>query len=153
MKPLDRFLIHPAFSGFESSELIQTGIMGSEQAGRWAENELKYYHDRHFIKPDGRLDLTTNVEIITKNLTSDGFLLNNSYQEHKGIIVMYPCEYFCPISPLDRKLRLTGNSYTIHHFSGSWLSPWQRIKMKIKPYICRLGLYSIVKKILGVFGL
>lgn len=152
LKPLDRFLVHPAFSGFESSELIPTGIMGSEQSGIWAKNELKYYRDRHFIKLDGRLDLTTNVEIITKNLANDGFLLNNSYQEHKGIIVMYPCEYFCPISPFDRKLRLTRNSHTIHHFSGSWLTPWQKVKMKVKPLVCRLGLYSVVKKNLGVFG-
>ena len=132
LKPLDRFLIHPAFSGFESAEAVPTGIMASEKNGKWAERELEYYKDRHFLKADGTPDLTTNVAIITNNLVKDGFLLNNTYQEHKGIIVMYPMEYFCPKSYRDFKLHhLTENTHTIHHFNGSWLTPYQKMRKSL----------------------
>ena len=77
LKPLDRFLVHPAFSGFEGPQRIPTGIMASEKHGKWAGQELEYYQNRHFLKEDGTLDLTTNVTIITDNLVNDGFVLNN----------------------------------------------------------------------------
>lgn len=131
LKPLDRFLIHPAFSGFESPTGIPTGIMASEKNGKWAERELEYYKDRHFLKADGTPDLTTNVAIITNNLVKDGFLLNNTYQEHKGIIVMYPMEYFCPRDEYLQPAALP-ESYTIHHFLGSWCPPHRRIIKRIK---------------------
>ena len=65
LKPLDRFLDLPAFSGFESDKEIPTGIMASEKHGEWAQEMLTYYgDDRHFVLPDGTLDMTTNVAII-----------------------------------------------------------------------------------------
>lgn len=130
LKPLDRFLIHPAFSGFESPTGIPTGIMASEKDGVWAREELKYYDDHHFIRPDGAPDLTTNVEIITNSLVSRGFQLNNEYQDFKGIIHMYPTEYFCPKRPGDAFINVTENTYTIHHFDGSWMPPKQKFKKK-----------------------
>ncbi len=131
LKPLDCFLHHPAFSGFESEKAVPTGIMASEKGGKWAEWELKYYKDTHFRNADGSLNLTTNVEIITNNLVRDGFVLNNCYQEHKGIIVMYPNEYFCPKQPGSLKIDFTENTYTIHHFDGSWKPLEQQLKKKL----------------------
>lgn len=131
LKPLDRFLVHPAFSGFEGPQRIPTGIMASEKHGKWAGQELEYYQNRHFLKEDGTLDLTTNVTIITDNLVKDGFVLNNSYQEHKGILVMYPNDFFCPKQPDDPEINLTENTYTIHHFDGSWMPIKKKLKKRL----------------------
>lgn len=138
IRPLDRFLVHPAFSGFETPNSVQTGIMASEKEGMWAARELEYYKDKHFLREDGSYDTTTNVIIITNNLVNDGFKLNNTYQDHKGIITMYPQDFFCPKDWQSKKLvAFTENTHVIHHFSGSWVSLQSR---------CALNIYQFLQK-------
>ncbi len=138
IRPLDEFLDNPAFSGFADETHIPTGIMASEKNGQWVSEQLAYYNDRHFIKDDGSLDTTTNVAIMCDNMSKEGFVLKNSRQNFKGIIEIYPKDYFCPKSYRTGKIHLTPNTHTIHHFAGSWHSPWQRFKSFIKPLYFRL---------------
>ncbi|WP_251623268.1 glycosyltransferase family 32 protein [Odoribacter lunatus] len=143
LKSLDRFLIHTAFSGFEDDKMIPTGIMASEKGGRWVKDNLVYYSDRHFLKSDGTFDLTTNVITLTENMLRQGLLQNNTYQDFPGLITFYPKDFFCPKSHKNGKLYLTENTYTIHHFAGSWITPYQRFKMKV----CNFIGYSNTRKV------
>ena len=120
LKPLDSFLHHIAFSGFEDDTQVPTGIMASEKNSSWAKENLDYYHERHFILPDGTWDTTSNVAIITNYMVSKGLLKVNGYYDFPNLITIYPKDYFCPKSYLDKKIYLTDNTVTIHHFSGSW---------------------------------
>lgn len=122
LKSLDPFLHHNAFSGFEDDKNIPTGIMASEKGGRWAKENLDYYNDKHFIKDDGTMDVTTNVQTITKIMLPYGLKQDNSYQDFPGLITFYPKDYFCPKSYKDGKIYTTKNTVTIHHFAGSWLT-------------------------------
>ena len=133
LKPLDCFLDHIAFSGFENNNYVPTGIMASEKNSVWAKENLDYYEGRHFVKQDGSFDTTTNVIIITNYMLSKGLKPINKYQDFPGLVTMYPNDYFCPKSHGTGKIRLTENSYTIHHFSGSW-KPWYA-KMELN--ICK----------------
>ncbi len=144
--PLDEFLIHPAFSGFEDETHIPTGIMASEKNGVWAGEQLVYYDGRHFRLPDGTLDTTTNVVIMCQNMSAEGFVLKNSRQNFRGIIEIYPKDYFCPKSYVTGKIQLTANTRTIHHFAGSWHTPWQKFKMKIKPVLSKIGFLRLIGK-------
>lgn len=120
LKPIDRFLTHHAFSGFEDEHNVPTGIMASEKSGKWAKDNLEYYTDRHFLLADKSFDLTTNVTTITNYMLPLGLKQNNTYQDFPNLITFYPKDYFCPKSYEDGKIYLTENSYTIHHFAGSW---------------------------------
>ena len=111
--------------------------------------QLKYYETRHFLKKDGSYDLTTNVTTITNSMVAGGFRLDNTRQDYRGIITMYPKEYFCPKDYRTGKIHLTENTYCIHHFSGSWYTPYQRFKSFFKPLFCRFHLFTPVKKILS----
>lgn len=119
IKPLDRFLEHTAFSGFEDLTNIPTGIMAAEKGHPLFQELLAHYENRHFLI-HGEPDLTTNVETITNMLTPKGFVPNNQYQEIAGF-ALYPYDYFCPCDVHTMKVTVTENSYTIHHFAGSWL--------------------------------
>lgn len=121
VRPLDEFLHHTAFSGFENESDIPTGIMASEKGSKWAKNNLDYYSERHFIRKDGSLDMTTNVETITNLMLPYGLKQNNTYQDFKDYVTFYPNDYFCPINTTTGKLNRTCNTATIHHFSGSWV--------------------------------
>lgn len=131
LKPLDRFLSHHAFSGFENDQFVPTGIMASEKGGKWARDNLAYYEGRHFLKEDGSMDLTTNVVTITNYMLPLGLKQNNTFQDFPGLITFYPKDYFCPKSYADGKIYLTDNTYTIHHFSSSWVSQKEKVRIKV----------------------
>lgn len=122
LKNIDSFLDLPAFSGFEDNVHIPTGIMAAEKGSIWAKWQLEYYSDRHFLLPDGTLDLTTNVDIIGGLMEEKGFILKNGLYNFQNIITIFPKDYFCPKSHTTGKIELTENTYTIHHFAGSWKS-------------------------------
>lgn len=135
LKSLDPFLHHTAFSGFESDTLIPTGIMASEKGGKWAKDNLNYYNNRHFILPDGNLDLTTNVITITNYMLKHGLQQNNTFQDFPNLITFYPKDYFCPISLTDLKLYKTPNTVCIHHFAASWKNKTEKTKTKIALFL------------------
>lgn len=157
LKSVDDLLHLPAFSGFESEKDIPTGIMASEKDGQWAKEMMEYYtNDRHFLLQDGSLDMTSNVLIISKLMSANGFKLVNSYQVYKNCMHIFPKDYFCPKGRTGI-ITLTENTYCIHHFAGSWNSTGGLIKQFVfrkilNPQITDL-LVKSKWKMLGAFGI
>lgn len=120
VRSLDEFLDNEAFSGFESSNSIPTGIMASEKGFKLFEELLSYYEDRHFILEDGSLDTKTNTKIITELCDKHGLVLNNQFQVLDGF-ALYPNDYFCPLENETGILRKTENTAAIHWFAKSWV--------------------------------
>lgn len=135
LKKLDQFLVHDAFSGFETEKDIPTGIMGSRKELPLFKKLLEYYDNRHFIKQDGSYDMTTNVSIISDICKQYGLKRNNKLQNIEGF-VLYPSDYFCPKSHDTGKIDLTSNTVTIHHFAGSWLSIEAQKRINLSHYLC-----------------
>lgn len=126
LKPLDRFLEHPAFTGFEMPGYCLTGIMASEKGGAWVYDMLKEYYDRRFILEDGKLNTEPNLSYATKIMQARGADLSGKHLSDPGYVEIYPRDFFCPKRHEDGKIVLTENSYTIHHFAGSWLTPREK---------------------------
>ncbi len=139
IKPIDEFLNNKAFSGFESTNLVPTGIMASEKNLNVIKKLLDYYIDKSFINEDGSFDMTPNTKTITDMFCEKGLVKNNTYQVIDNF-TFYESDYFCPIDCATKKKKITKNTVTIHWFSGSWLPSKERAKLKI---------YSILGKILG----
>lgn len=122
LRPLDDFLFEAAFSGFEAEQSVPTGLMAARAGEPFFRRLLDDYDNRHFINEDGSFDLTTNVTLITDACVAAGLFLNGEKQTVQGF-TLYPKEYFCPKDHDTGVVSLTDNSYTIHHFNGSWLPP------------------------------
>lgn len=136
LKPLDDLLQYPAFSGFEGPNRIPTGTMGAEKHNKWIRLLLDYYDDKHFVLEDGNLDLTTNVKTITDiTVANYPIILNNTMQSFDDF-VMLPFDYLCAKDLVDGVVKKTKNTYTVHHFAGSWTSLKKRF----------------IKLLLSVFG-
>ena len=129
IRPLDRFLSHRAFSGFEDEVNIPTGIMACEKNFPMFEKLLAYYDTASFYHPDGSMNLTTNVTIITELCLQHGLQQNNTYQVIEGF-ALYPKDVFCPVSYATMELEKTENTHTIHWFSGSWHTAQQKKEKK-----------------------
>lgn len=127
-KPLDKFLHHQAFSGFEDETCIPTGIMACEKGFPLFQKLLDYYSTASFYNPDGTPNLTTNVATITNLCLERGFVPNNTFQVVEGF-ALYPKDVFCPVSYQTGKLKNTRNTATIHWFSGSWQTAEQKARI------------------------
>ena len=131
IRPLDRFLAHDAFSGFENPSCVPTGIMGSIPGHHAIKELLDQYDGSHFIADDGSMDMSTNVERITDYFIQRGLMANNELQTVAGF-TFYPTEFFCPKDSQTFEIKATSNTYTIHHFSGTWLSRKDKLKQVVK---------------------
>lgn len=120
LKPLDNLLKYEAVSGFESSNQIPTGLMACREGHPLFGELLNDYNEKHFVRADGSLDMTTNVVLITSHLLPYGLKRNNKFQTVRGLTLL-PSDYLCPKSYANGKIYLTTNSLVIHHFAASWL--------------------------------
>lgn len=128
IKNLDRFLYHSAFSGFEDHKNIPTGLMAAEKNNRWIKEILDYYKDRPFDKSK----ITPNTIIISNLSKKFGFAPNNKYQILKHDVHLYPNKYFCPKHWDNSTLEISKDTYTIHHFAGSWITKESKITIFLK---------------------
>lgn len=121
IKPLDSLLTYDAVSGFESPTQIQTGLMASRDGHPLFKELLEEYDGIHFLRPDGTLDITTNVIRISNTCRKYGLRLDNTLQTVRGFTLL-PKDYLCPIEQEGHRLVLTENTLCIHHFAGSWVT-------------------------------
>jgi len=137
LKSLDNFLEHGAFTGCENEEMCVTGIMGAEKGHEWIKSLLVYYEGRNFLLPDGSHDKTTNTKTITNTtINKFGWIPKDTHQILKGDLNIYPFDFFCAKNFKTGEIEITNNTYTIHHFSGSWHTGTDKLK-------------SIIIKIIG----
>ncbi|MGI2197943.1 glycosyltransferase family 32 protein [Shewanella baltica] len=128
---MDEFLEHDFFSGFEfySNTLSPiTAVMGSKKNSHFISELLSEYDNACFINKDGSLNLQTNTRRITDILVNIYNIDPNKdvYQSSSDKIHIYPSTYFC---------NKAENSYSIHHFDGSWIPKKQKLRKKILKFI------------------
>lgn len=147
LKNIDGFLSASAFTGFEDNKYPITGILAGEKHSQLFEYLLSYYNDKHFLLPDGSMNLKTNVVTITEMLSSKyNVKLDNSFQKFEDGFELYPSDFFCPKSHLTGKITLTDNTVCIHHFSGTWHSEEEKAADELKKKFsnicnCELSVY------------
>ena len=151
LKPLDEILVYEGVSGFETDVNVPTGLMGAMAQHPMIGELLNEYDNLHFIHEKGTVDLTTNVDRITKTFLKYGLIQNNTKQVVNKFTLL-PKDFLCPKSYEDGKIYLTENTLTIHHFAGSWYTPNEKFKQKIAKLLgkrisnCIVKLKSILVK-------
>ena len=108
-QPLDMFLEHRAFSGFEVVGLPFTAVWGAEAGHPWPKYGLDYLDDL-----DPTETLRTNTQWMSDILVKE-FGINpnvDTFQMGNSGVAIYPSEIFCVE---------TAVSWAVHEFEGSWL--------------------------------
>lgn len=119
VRPLTPYLRHRAFAGFEAVDRVQTGLLACEPGFELFRAFLAHYDTAVFRRSDGSLDVTTNVEVLTRLCVDRGLRLDGKKQEVAGLTV-YPKPVFCPVEFESGRLRRSLGTVAIHWFSGSW---------------------------------
>ena len=132
-KNLDPLLENKAFMGIENSircVKVATGLaLGAEKGNSVIKALLDSYEDAVFRREDGTLDMTTCTNRNHEILAGLGYAEENRLQHIPGATI-YPTEYFSPMVMENAKLKLTRNTYSIHHYSLSWTPKENQIRRK-----------------------
>jgi len=124
LKPFDEIILNGSFMGLESDNppLVATGLgFGARKGEPFLKEMLETYLSKHFVLADGSLDTTTIVHVTTEKLKSYGLKKSKQVQSVRGINI-YPKRYFNPKDSVDGKINITDDTYSIHHYEGSWTS-------------------------------
>lgn len=111
IKSLDSFLDNKMFVGMINPGEIGWGIVGAEKGNPTIKTLLNKYHNKHYLKEDGSLNICNSIYSTTAELKElfdfkpDIALL----QKFNGLTI-YPKDYFYPIN----EYNTTENTHSIH---------------------------------------
>lgn len=132
LKPIDDLLVNNCFMGFETHNAIAPGlILGCEKDDKTINDLYETYKNDKFILDDGSFNLNTICTRTTNYLVEKGLKLDNSLQEIDGVTI-YPTEYFCPLSPITSKKKITEKTYAMHLYYSSWYNKKAKFKKECK---------------------
>lgn len=150
LQPLDRFLDHDAFTGFEMEDMLSTALMGAKPNSSWIKDFLNHYENRAFVQPNGSFEMITNSSILTRLMIDKGFEMNNQFQEKPGYLTIYPKHFFCPKSYVTGALEIDDETYGIHHFSKSWIPFHKKFRNNFKLKLMQVFGYENIQKIINI---
>lgn len=156
IKSYDDLLDLPYFIGLESKQYFEAATIGAEKNNPFIGEILKYYKDRHFIKENGEQDTLVMPEVMMK--VTDSIFKRNvinckaDFVFSDNVINVFEYDWFSPIDSTGKRyvLKVTENTYSIHHFASAWVD-W-KVKLLVKifglnsPF--RLKLQKFAKRIL-----
>lgn len=136
-KSLDEFLQEDSFWGFEEKNYIATSTIGSKKGNFLIKTFLDFYEGKSYNEMRENVETSTNVQIVTNLMKDIGFEMSGKKQSIENIGTLYPQEYFSPYDYINLIDKRNNNTYTMHHFYKSWLSPKDRIKSNIKSLLAK----------------
>ena len=157
LKKFDDLLNLPYFIGFDSFGYFEAAVVGSESNNPWIKLCLDYYTNKHFLLPDGTLDTTPLPGIMYKLISGkykitpiphDGFIYT-----FDSALYVYPYVYFSPKRHDTGFIRAANCTYTIHHYSMSWIPLHIRVLVQLKRALTKLIGVRNVEKIISFFSL
>lgn len=138
LKGLDDLLGYEAFIGFENCEFVNDGQgFGAVFHNPIVLEMMEMYRDMEFIFADGSLNLKESPRCRTEVLLKHGLIQNGERQTVAGFEV-FPVDYMCPIDYMTGRVKITSNTYSIHHYRGSWHSEKERRLVKYIQLIRRI---------------
>ena len=129
LKSYNDLLELPYFIGRERSKdegevAIEAATIGFEKGHPLLKDILNYYDKRKFHIKGRKFDIRTLPYIILihiqKNYMWKRVKSVADFDYDSSIITLLPEDYFSPKTWFSKELAVTPNTYSIHHFAGSW---------------------------------
>lgn len=147
IKPLDDLLDCKGYIGMEQIGTINTGQgFGAIKHHKFIKENKEFYENYIFLDQNNKFKKITCVKISTNILKKYG-LVKKDIKQIVDDMIIYPVEYFCPIKMGTNKISVTKNTYSIHHFAGTWKSS-NKILRKVHYYLIpiKIAIKKIIKK-------
>lgn len=144
LKPIDELLINQCFTGFEKHDSINPGlIIGAEKGNADVKNLMDSYKSINFLNEDGSPNLYTICQRTFSYYTGKGLKEKNETQQISSSVI-YATDFFNPTDLSTQKVKITKNTFCIHHYNSSWYSPWKKFKKGVKTFLNKItfGLFG-----------
>jgi len=149
IKPFDDLLHLDAFIGFEDEKKIGTSVIASVPKGDFIKEFLDIYTNRNFFLSNKRLNMVSNVDLITAYLDSKTTIINTEQLDYENKLIIFSRDYFSPKNFDTKEIKLTKNTYSIHHFSQSWFGFKKKSIQFLKRISWTIIGYKNTKKIIN----
>lgn len=133
LKSFNDLLDRPYFFGkehtpdrIENANSIEAATMGCEPGNEFIGKCLDFYKNKEFINRDGTLNTTTLPTILARVMAN-----------FKTLEIL-PMDYFSPKNTRTLAIEKTENTYSIHHFNGSWHSLAQQKHVALRMKLCKV---------------
>ena len=121
LKPFDDLLERSYFVGREShKDVVEAAIMGCQPGLDWVKDALGWYESKEF-----------DASQLNNPAIAIPFILKNVLSKSSNVEI-FPAEFFSPKDNRTGNVRITPNTYTIHHFDGNWFNDYQREYFRIR---------------------
>lgn len=129
VKSFDSLLSLHSFLGKEMPFKLSTAVIGVEANAEWVKAFLATYKTKHFIWSTGKLNVLENTALLTS-------FFNQHYPRYFEGISIFEIDYFSAKLYSTNDYCITDNTYSVHHFSGSWLKK-HTFTHRLKALVCR----------------
>lgn len=126
LKSFDDLLNLPYFIGQENTlSGIEAATIGCEKGNLLIKDLLDSYEGRDFANKDGSFN-TQPLPFIFRKCIEARYVYNNingkrDFDINPNVINVFPIDWFSPKHWSTKELNVSNNTYSIHHFAGSWL--------------------------------
>lgn len=150
LKSFDPLLSLPYFICKENSpQGVEAAVLGAEAHTPWVDKCLEYYNGRSFIDTNGNENTkvlpVVMMETIKSNYDIKWITSLKSFEESKNVVNILPYYYFSPKNYVTKKITLTDDTFSIHHFAGTWIPFWKKMLLYIwVPFSVKFPKYAKV---------
>lgn len=130
LKSFDDLLRLPYFIGVENTPSgVEAATIGCAPGFSLMKIMLERYEGRTFVKRNGDLDILP-LPFVFRQCIECQFHYNpiisiEEFDFNEDCINVFPVDWFSPKTWDTKELKVTSNTYSIHHFAGSWLEQKQ----------------------------
>ena len=124
LKTFDDLLHLPFFICKENSpQGVEAATIGAEAGTSWLIKCLEYYNEKTFVDSSGK-EQTAVLPSILQDCISRNFDICYidsplEFNVNKNTVFVLPMDYFSPKNYVTKKIVITENTYSIHHFAGT----------------------------------
>ncbi len=153
VKNLDELLNRRYVLGAETETGIEAGVFGAEKGNPIIKLCLDWYEGRNFVREDGTLFIKTCPYVMFDSISAVYKMeISSEISEDENTITMLPRDFLTAKSADTGIVHKTKNTYTVHHFAGSWLKQPLRIRFfhSCKTVLSKLIGESLVRRIRNI---
>ena len=145
-KNIDFLLEKGTILGVEDSRMANAAVWIENKPKSWFSKKMLdfYKKQEHFNSND--MFSVSIPRIINKIIKPLGFdHSSDEIQYLKNDIIIYPREYFYPLSYNYQNNIFTDNTCMVHYFDATWISKKERMENKLQRYVGKKNSFRILK--------
>lgn len=127
IKTLDSLRYNKVYFGCEGEEYVNTGVgFGAEPNCEIVIENMKIYEKMNVIDSSVDFSVMPCPYYTTELLKEKGVQFPIRTVQKCDNVTIYPNDYFNPYDWASKKLKITSNTYSIHHYTASWMTIKQK---------------------------